>query len=175
MRMLYQSRLYCDVAGRILQETSGRLRLSSIAPLLSYPNASALSSPSWNGCSGDGLRDGLIPATPLMLRTLVLAFMAVVLLRLARDEKVTLSAAGLALAADALRDTVQGQFISGVQGASAMQRLRDHHDPSTGSSASPLTASVPASTPRPSPSSKRTARGRDRRAARSGAARRCSR
>lgn len=56
---------------------------------------------------------------------LALAFMAVLLMRLARDEKVTIAAA-LALAADVLRDTVQGQFISGVQGASAMQRVREH-------------------------------------------------
>jgi hypothetical protein len=55
---------------------------------------------------------------------LVLAFMAAALLRLARDEQVTLSAF-LALAADVLRDTVQGQFISNVQGASAMQRIRE--------------------------------------------------
>jgi hypothetical protein len=54
----------------------------------------------------------------------VLAFMAVLLMRLARDEKVTDRRAG-SLAADALRDTVQGQFIAGVQGASAMQRVRE--------------------------------------------------
>jgi hypothetical protein len=56
---------------------------------------------------------------------LVLAFMACVLTRVAQD-KCSLSVA-MAGAADALRETVHGQFISNVQGASAMQAIRERH------------------------------------------------
>lgn len=54
---------------------------------------------------------------------MTLAFMAATITRVARD-KATLGSA-LAGAADAIRDTVQGQFIASVQGASAMQALRE--------------------------------------------------
>lgn len=54
---------------------------------------------------------------------LVLAFMACTLHRVAQD-KATLSSA-LCSAADVLRDTVHGQFIVSIQGASAMQALRE--------------------------------------------------
>lgn len=53
---------------------------------------------------------------------LALAFMGSLIPRLAK-EGASLSAA-LSLAADTLRDTVQGQFITGVQGADAMQKVR---------------------------------------------------
>ena len=53
---------------------------------------------------------------------LALAFMGSLIPRLAKDGA-TLSAS-LSLAADTLRDTVQGQFITSVQGAEAMQRIR---------------------------------------------------
>lgn len=56
---------------------------------------------------------------------LALAFMGSLIPRLAK-EGATLSA-GLSLAADALRDTVQGQFITGVQGAEAMQKVRERN------------------------------------------------
>ena len=54
---------------------------------------------------------------------LVLAFMASTLNRVAQD-KATLSSA-LCSAADCLRDTVHGQFIVSIQGATAMQALRE--------------------------------------------------
>lgn len=56
---------------------------------------------------------------------LALAFMGSVIPRLAKDGA-TLSAA-LSLAADTLRDTVQGQFIVSVQGAEAMQKVRERN------------------------------------------------
>lgn len=56
---------------------------------------------------------------------LALSFMGTLIPRLAAAEHsaITLSA-GLSLAADALRDTVQGQFITSIQGAEAMQKVR---------------------------------------------------
>ncbi|WP_420381695.1 DNA-directed RNA polymerase [Novosphingobium sp.] len=54
---------------------------------------------------------------------LVLAFMASTLNRVAQD-KATLSSS-LCSAADCLRDTVHGQFIVSIQGATAMQALRE--------------------------------------------------
>lgn len=57
---------------------------------------------------------------------LALSFMAALLSRLTRGSKdqVTVGAA-LAYAADALRDTVQGQFLTGIQGAKSMQKVRE--------------------------------------------------
>jgi hypothetical protein len=58
---------------------------------------------------------------------LALAFMGALIPRLASaKEGLTLSAA-LSLSAETLRDTCQGQFIASVQGASAMQRIREKH------------------------------------------------
>lgn len=56
---------------------------------------------------------------------LALAFMASTIQRIAskKDEPPTLAAC-LANAADALRDTVQGQFITSIHGATAMERVR---------------------------------------------------
>lgn len=54
---------------------------------------------------------------------LVLAFMASTITRVAQDKASLASA--LSTAADTLRDTVHGQFIVSIQGASAMQALRE--------------------------------------------------
>jgi hypothetical protein len=56
---------------------------------------------------------------------LVLAFMASTLHRIAQDSASLASA--LSTAADVLRDTVHGQFIVSIQGASAMQALRERN------------------------------------------------
>lgn len=73
------------------------------------------------------------PLTPIMhwavrdtyAEDLALAFMGTVLPRLcASKEGVSLSSV-LSLAANTLKDTVQGQFVSSVQGADAMQKLRE--------------------------------------------------
>lgn len=55
---------------------------------------------------------------------LALSFMGVLIPRLAHSDDCTLSS-GIATAADVLRDTVQGQFITSIQGASAMQSIRE--------------------------------------------------
>lgn len=59
---------------------------------------------------------------------LALAFMGALVPRLAASKEggITLSA-GLSSASEALKDTVQGQFIVGVQGAKAMQKVRSRH------------------------------------------------
>lgn len=56
---------------------------------------------------------------------LVLAFMAAILNRIAQDKASMASA--LSTAADVLRDTVHGQFIVSIQGASAMQAFRERN------------------------------------------------
>lgn len=56
---------------------------------------------------------------------LVLAFMAATLNRVAQDKASLASA--LSTTADVLRDTVHGQFIVSIQGASAMQALRERN------------------------------------------------
>jgi len=53
---------------------------------------------------------------------LALAFMATLVTRLASADCSVSS--GMTLAAEALRDTVQGQFITSIQGATAMQAIR---------------------------------------------------
>lgn len=58
---------------------------------------------------------------------LALAFLASTITRVATDKEHVSLASLLANAADVLRDTVQGQFICGVQGAKAMQRIREAH------------------------------------------------
>lgn len=54
---------------------------------------------------------------------IALAFMATLVTRLAAADCSV--SAGMTLAADAIRDTIQGQFITSIQGASAMQALRE--------------------------------------------------
>lgn len=55
---------------------------------------------------------------------LCLSFMATLITRLSSSTGCSFSMA-MGLAADALRDTVQGQFITSIQGAKAMQKLRE--------------------------------------------------
>lgn len=74
-----------------------------------------------------GASPGRGPQETTHAEDLALAFLASTLTRIATDKEHVSLASLLANAADVLRDTVQGQFICGVQGAKAMQRIREAH------------------------------------------------
>lgn len=93
------------------QELSQRER--PLAPLMEWVLRG--SSPGRKGTEEDG--------ETTYADDLCLAFMATLVTRLASAECSV--SAGMGLAADTLRDTVQGQFIVSIQGAKAMQKLRE--------------------------------------------------